>query len=83
MNVFPQSKHLGIITFTVDANCIYIVLVSLIHDCLMFSKGKNRTGNCGELEKMAHKKKMTHKHKKLYRNTQGRYIKVGAKKHTH
>jgi hypothetical protein len=32
---------------------------------------------------MAHKKKMTHKHKKLYRNTQGRYYKVGTRKHAH
>jgi hypothetical protein len=61
---------------------VYIMLVSLIHYCLMVSKHGNRAGNYGEL-KMSHKKKMTQKHKKLYRNTHGRYYKVRAKKHAH
>jgi hypothetical protein len=63
-------------------NGVYIMPVSLIRYCLMVSKRGNRAGNCGELE-MSHKKKMTQKHKKLYRNTHGRYYKVGAKKHGH
>ena len=32
---------------------------------------------------MSHKRKMTQKHKKLYRNTHGSYYKVGAKKRAH
>jgi hypothetical protein len=61
---------------------IYNAGLTFIHYCLMVSKRGNRAGNYGELE-MSHKKKMTQKHKKLYRNTHGRYYKVRAKKHTH